>query len=78
LAEIRLNTFSVKHPFGKVYWILLKQGRINKEKGWAEAQVYFFHFWLLVQTLGRDPTVGSPWSSSTPPSLGRGRHHHHV
>jgi len=21
LAEIRLNTFSVKHPFGKVYWI---------------------------------------------------------
>jgi len=34
---------------------------------------YFFHFWPLFQTLGRGPTVGSPWSSSTPPSLGRGR-----
>jgi len=34
---------------------------------------YFFHFWPLVQTLGRGPTIGSPWSSSTPPSLGRGR-----
>jgi len=26
-----------------------------------------------VQTLGRGPTVGSPWSSSMPPSLRRGR-----
>jgi len=34
---------------------------------------YFFHFWSLVQTLGRRSTVGSPWSSSTPSSLGRGR-----
>jgi len=34
---------------------------------------HFFHFWPLVQTLGRGPTVGSPWSSFTPPSLGRGR-----
>jgi len=34
---------------------------------------YFFHFWPLVQTLGRGPTVESPWSSSTPPSLRRGR-----
>jgi len=34
---------------------------------------HFFHFWPLVQTLGRFPTVGSPWSSSTPPSLRRGR-----
>jgi len=32
---------------------------------------YFFHFWPLVQTLGCDPTVVSPWSSSMPPSLGR-------
>jgi len=34
---------------------------------------YFFHFWPLVQTLGRGPSVGSPWSSSTPLSLGRSR-----
>jgi len=34
---------------------------------------YFFHFWPLVQTLERGLTVASPWSSSTPPSLGRGR-----
>jgi len=34
---------------------------------------YLFHFWPLVQTLGCGPTVGSPWSSSTPPSLGRSR-----
>jgi len=34
---------------------------------------YFFHFWPLVQTLGRGLTVGSPWSSSTPLSLGKGR-----
>jgi len=34
---------------------------------------YFFHFWPLVQTLGRGPTAGFPWCSSTPPSLGRGR-----
>jgi len=34
---------------------------------------HFFHFWFLVQTLGRGPTVGSPWSSPTPPSLGKGR-----
>ena len=27
----------------------------------------------MVQTLGCGPTVGSPWSSSAPPSLGRGR-----
>jgi len=33
---------------------------------------HFFHFWPLVQTLGSGPTVGSPWSSSTLPSLGRG------
>jgi len=30
-------------------------------------------FLPLVQTLGRGSTVGSPWSSSTPPSLGRDR-----
>jgi len=36
-------------------------------------QYYFFHFWPLVQTLGRGRTVWSPWSSFTPPSLGRGR-----
>jgi len=34
---------------------------------------HFFHFWPLVQTLGRSPTVGSPWSSSMPSSLERGR-----
>jgi len=34
---------------------------------------YFFHFWPLVQTLERGPTVGSSWGSSAPPSLGRGR-----
>jgi len=34
---------------------------------------YFFLFWPLVHTLVRGLTVGSPWSSSTPPSLGRGR-----
>jgi len=34
---------------------------------------HFFHLWSLVQTLGRGPTFGSPWNSSTPPSLGRGR-----
>jgi len=34
---------------------------------------YLFHFWPLVQTLECGPTVGTPWSSSTPPSLGRGR-----
>jgi len=34
---------------------------------------YFFHFWPLVKTLGRGPTDGSPWSSSTPPSLERSR-----
>jgi len=28
---------------------------------------------LGVQTLGHGPTVGSPWSPSTPPSLERGR-----
>jgi len=33
---------------------------------------YFFYFWPLVQTFGRGP-VWSPWSSSTPPSLGRDR-----
>jgi len=33
---------------------------------------YFFHFRPLVQTLGRGPTVGTPWSFSTTPSLGRG------
>jgi len=33
---------------------------------------YFFHFWPLVQTLGHGPSFGSPWSSSKPPSLGRG------
>jgi len=33
----------------------------------------FFHFWPLVQTLGRGPTVGLLERSSTPPSLGRGR-----
>jgi len=32
---------------------------------------HFFHFWPLIQTLGRRLTIG--WSSSTPPSLGRGR-----
>jgi len=36
-------------------------------------QHYFFHFWPLVQTLGRVPTVGSLWSSSMPLSLRRGR-----
>jgi len=34
---------------------------------------HYFHFWPLVQTLGRGPTVGSPLSSSTLLSLGRGR-----
>jgi len=34
---------------------------------------YFFHFWPLVLTLGRGPTVGSLWSFSTPPSLERGQ-----
>jgi len=33
---------------------------------------HFFNFWPLVQTLRSGPTVGSLWSSSTPPSLGRG------
>jgi len=33
----------------------------------------FFHLWPLVYTLGRGPTVRSPWNSSTTPSLGRGR-----
>jgi len=34
---------------------------------------YFFHFWPLVQILGRDPTVVFAWSFSTPPSRGRGQ-----
>jgi len=34
---------------------------------------HYFHFWPPLQTLGRGPTVGSPWSSSTPLSLGRDR-----
>jgi len=32
---------------------------------------YFFHFWPLVQILGHGSTVGSLWSSSMHPSLGR-------
>jgi len=45
---------------------------------WASParQHYFFHFWRLVQTLERGPTVESPWSSSIPPwssSIGKGR-----
>jgi len=34
---------------------------------------YFFSFWPFVQTLGRGRTVGSLWSSSAPPFLGRSR-----
>jgi len=34
---------------------------------------HHLYFLSLVQTLGRGLTVGSPWSSSTPLSLGRGR-----
>jgi len=43
---------------------------------WASPARYlwhYFHFWPLVQTSGRGPTIGSLWSSSSPPSLGRGR-----
>jgi len=39
----------------------------------APSLALYFHFWPLVQTLRHGPTVWSPWSSSTPPSLGRGR-----
>ena len=34
---------------------------------------FSLHFRSMVQTLGCGPTVGSPRSSSAPPSLGRGR-----
>jgi len=38
-------------------------------------RTYIFHFWPLVQILGRGPTIGSPWSSSTPSSLWKDHHH---
>jgi len=44
---------------------------------WASPARHLWHYtssiWPLVQTLGRGPTVGSSWSSSTLPSLGRVR-----
>jgi len=40
-------------------------------KHWC--RYYFFQFLFMVQNLWRGPTVGSPWNSSAPPLLGRGR-----
>jgi len=72
---ILANTPSAKsdcgHPLQDLIHTSLWLSRIRASL--ARHLWHYFHFWPLVQPLGRGPTVESLWSSCTPPSLGRGR-----
>jgi len=66
------------HPLQDMTYLLFESLTVPHSSLFGTPSWHYFHFWPLAQTLGRDPTVGFPWSSSIPhPSEGVGKHHHH-